>query len=176
MKTQKVPSAREMFNEGCAYLAAQHILDRAMSDKIATLEVALPMFVMSAFASELFLKCMHIQAHGAFPKTHDLQRLVLGLPEDVRADIEKHWNAHYKSFTQAAKVVSVRNNKDLILDFNKAIASQKDTFVRLRYTFSGKSISSTSDDTPMLDKLPYLLRNVLIQRNPEWLRGFRRAK
>ena len=64
--------------------------------------VGLPSIVLSAFASELFFKCIHVLETGSAPMGHNLFTLFKGLKSSTQKRITKRWDvavaSHEKTF------------------------------------------------------------------------------
>ena len=123
----------------------------------------------SAFASELYLKCLIRVDTGQIVKAeHDLRKLFLKLPPNTQAEIETPFNAQMaknpifdlsKISKEAAAVIAMRPKT-----LRDALTKGRTAFVEWRYLYEDEGALRTFD----LFGLPPILRKVILVRHPEW--------
>jgi hypothetical protein len=132
----------------------------------------------SAFAIVLYLKCLiQITTGQSFFKQHDLKKLFLKLPEDVKAEIAKQFNALPQpqyDMTNAPKEMQEAVAKRA-KDFSEALKESARAFESWRYMYEFEK--SDDLDAYSLFPLPPILRAVILERQPQWARfGFKLTK
>jgi hypothetical protein len=127
--------------------------------------VAHPAMVLSAFASELYLKCLLCLEGRKVPKTHNLKKLFQNLLPDTKGRLETLWEIENRK-PERQRVFNVIRTLDggdkLRVDLLSVLDLGADAFEELRYICeTGRSIFLLSD-------FPNLLRTVIIERKPGW--------
>lgn len=102
--------------------------------------VAIPMTVLSAFATEMYLKFMiGICTRQTVPRTHNLETLFTKLPEGLRYLLKTRWE-------NATPVeLQMRNFRDVIaerptLTFEEALHESALAFVEFRYHYESRGL------------------------------------
>ena len=128
-----------------------------------------PCLVISALASELYLKCLLVIFDTPFKEfryLHELDKLYGKLPEQIRERIKTLWDQD----------IWVQGKRELLDEFQTKIAKAPiprdfstllkfgaNTFVDLRYVYEKpRNINNVISD------LPQILRRVIIEIYPEW--------
>jgi hypothetical protein len=84
----------QVFNHGCRFLGTDQALRRVFGGSDWALTIAPPTMVLSAFASELFLKCLLILETNEAPENiHLLHVLYRRVSHKRRRRIEELWDA-----------------------------------------------------------------------------------
>ena len=127
------------------------------------------MITNSAFASELYLKCLiQIETQQVIRAEHDLKKLFSRLPAATQEEIEKPFNAEMSKAVsydlsrvskEEAEVIAKKSR-----NFREALAKGRDAFVKWRYLYEDENIFRSYD----LFGLPPILRGVILARRPEW--------
>jgi hypothetical protein len=100
-------------------------------------EVRMPAVVCSAFALELFLKCLLILEHRK-PRGHDLRELFDSLSEDTRARIRNRFAPRLPEAQRMIKEIAVAQGiAPPIVDFDGILDISKAAFVQTRYIYEG---------------------------------------
>jgi hypothetical protein len=126
-------------------------------------QIALPLVVLSAFASELFFKCLLCIETGKTPPIHLLFDLFKKLNPETQKVLEKHWNqiaAQRKEILDRIDVSRGLTPRDL----RSNLASGSDGFRLLRYIYEGKQKPFLFG----LSDLPIALRNTIAEIRPDW--------
>ena len=84
-------TAISIFHHAETFIAAYDQLHAVTAERVGML--AAPITVISAFASELYLKCLIGRETGDAPRGHDLMVLHSKLTTELKAVLEKHWLA-----------------------------------------------------------------------------------
>jgi hypothetical protein len=126
-------------------------------------EFVFPQVVMSAFASEIYLKCLHaIEFQGTVPKDHPFDKLFGGLPVGTKQVVKKHWNA-MAAHNPIFKTGSARPGKRPKNDLVSALREGGLAFMKYRCAYEGKQLKGYS-----LASLPDVLRDAILELKPEW--------
>jgi hypothetical protein len=114
-----------------------------------------PILVLSAFASELFLKSQ-IETEGTkLPRKHDLETLFGALAPDTRAAIEATWDKMMVADEHNTHRLEVQAGQSMPRDLSTALAMSKNSFQEIRYFYETNSaysvigwLSPALKDTP----------------------------
>jgi hypothetical protein len=121
--------------------------------------------VLSAFTSELYLKCLLCVETGFVPNDHKLSKLFKGLLPATRRRLEDLWDADIRR-PERQKVLdfirSMPQGAKLQLDLVYALNIGADSFIELRYFYEKESAFF------ILGDFPNLLRAVILERFPGW--------
>lgn len=99
-----------------------------------------------AFSAELFVKVLHFQRSGVYPRGHDLAVLINGFPEELQASLEARYNEivdkkpnilslRYEMFEGEGAPPSSELIPRVADRFEEAIALASPLFVKLRYLY-----------------------------------------
>lgn len=117
--------------------------------------------VLSAFASELHLKCLRIIETGSAPHGHNLKNLYKDLSKQTRAKISQEWDLYLPRIE--GKMRSMERADDPIpRDLESLLGMGARAFEGLRYP---ANVYSTGF---FLNDLPRILESVTLQLKPEW--------
>jgi hypothetical protein len=121
--------------------------------------------VLSAFASELYLKCLLCLETGKIPQTHNLKTLFDALSPETRQRLQELWDVDLHRPERQKVIAHIRtlpHSNKLRLDLPSVIKLGAEAFRELRYFYeSERSFFLLSD-------FPNLLRAVILERMP-WL-------
>jgi hypothetical protein len=124
-----------------------------------------PAMVLSAFASELYLKCLLCIETGEPAQGHDLERLFLKLEPATRHEIDHLWDVDIRAplkqkvLDHARAMPEGRNIKN---DLRYALQLGADAFTEIRYHYE------TGTSHFLLNDLPKILRIVTLRKQPTW--------
>ena len=133
-------------------------------DLIST--IAHPAMVLSAFASELYLKCLLCIETGEVPRGHNLYELFKGLKPETRRRLEDLWDGEIRRPERMKVIEHIRKlpgGDSLRLDLPYALDVGADSFIELRYFYEKQSSHF------LLGDFPDLLRKVTLERLPGWV-------
>jgi hypothetical protein len=148
------------YHKSSALLSSEIVKDMPRE---AHTEFVFPQVVMSAIASEVYLKCLHaIESQGTVPKDHPLDKLFGGLSVATKQVVKKHWNA-MAAQNPIFKTSSARPGKRPKHDMVSALREGGLAFMRYRYAYEGKQLKAYS-----LGSLPDVLRDAILELKPEW--------
>jgi hypothetical protein len=92
-KPRALPDPEEIFRHGVRFLYAEDLLRKEAVNNPRTSQLGMmPVMVLSAFAAELFLKCLLILEGQTPPDSHNLNMLFKRLPHKRKARIEQLWD------------------------------------------------------------------------------------
>jgi hypothetical protein len=127
--------------------------------------IAHPAMTLSAFASELYLKCLLCVETGRVPSTHNLRALFRQLQPATRRRLEDLWDQDIRRFERQKVLNHIRTlpkGEELKLDLPYALDIGANSFIELRYFYE------TSRSYFLLSDFPNLLRIVILERFPSW--------
>jgi hypothetical protein len=126
-------------------------------------QIILPAIVLSAFASELFFKCLLCIETGKTAQIHLLLDLFKKLTPDTKKTIEKYWDlvvSERKDVLDRLDQSRGRTPRDL----KSNLTAGSDGFRLVRYIYEG-------NQPPFffgLSDLPIVLRNTIVEMRPDW--------
>ncbi len=163
----QVPPTPELkiFMQAERFRRARHALDKTADVEIKVGWLGVPLVTISAFAIELFLKCLLLIEGGKLTKVHDLDYLFGLLPEHVRKEIEALWDARPQPDEVQWAFIESQNKIKVPRDLRGQIRESKDAFVRIRYGFE-----NASEIRFYIDQLADILWSVIVKRRPIWAR------
>lgn len=123
-----------------------------------------PAMVISAFASELYFKCLLCLRHGHPHKelNHNLERLFTHLDDDVQKHIEAAWVKYTADNSLQWDIIEKSSGVPVPRDLRSALAAGKGAFSEVRYIYEGKGGMFN------LMELPPMIRSVIITQMPHW--------
>jgi hypothetical protein len=125
--------------------------------------IVAPALVVSAFASELYIKCL-LCLHGLpVPPTHNLKNLFSRLPGKIQKTLEKKWDAYVPTRAEMFEHARTHLNYTGATNLRSAIADGATAFDEIRYAYEG-----TPSSKFFLADLPSLLRSLILELKPEW--------
>ncbi len=124
--------------------------------------IASPHMVISAFATELYFKCLLCLEAKGVPQTHNLKALFRDLAPATRARIEELWKVHARTLEDLWSVMEQTLGKTVPRDFATLIDISSSAFNELRY------LHEDSSGAFMVGDLPPILRTVILERQPLW--------
>ncbi|MEW6438128.1 MAG: hypothetical protein AB1508_13280 [Pseudomonadota bacterium] len=127
--------------------------------------VAHPAMVLSAFASELYLKCLLCVETGETPRDHNLKRLFDKLAENTRRDVEDLWDIDIRQHDKRQLIGRLRTlpkGKDMRFDLRSALELGAEAFIKLRYYYEEE------DTYFLLLHFPIVLRVAILKLFPLW--------
>jgi hypothetical protein len=121
--------------------------------------VAYPAMVLSAFASELYLKCLLCIETGGVPKGHNLKKLFDALQPITRLQLENLWDAYVRTPERMKVLNHIRTlpgGDKVRLDLRFALDIGTGSFIELRYCYEKQSSHF------LLGHFPNLLPKVIL--------------
>lgn len=147
------------------FLACDRLHRASMENEIVARELAQPILVLTAFASELFLKAQ-IAAEGApRPKSHDLRELFDLLSPGAQTIVQGEWDKVMTHREADTLRLEVTLGMPLPRDLRAALDLSRKSFEELRYVYETKSANS------VIGFFPIALREALFVLHPEWARS-----
>lgn len=153
--------ARDIFANAVDYHICCDWLTRIKTEQGSPeFRVVGPMFTMAAFASELFLKSLLVDAGcTGVPVTHDLSKLVSNAPKLLRANLVKRWKQLAPAIRPKPKIAD--------LGFVEAVQSVASNFEKWRYRHEVEiNARSMKDNGAFL--LMMFLKEFILHRHPDW--------
>jgi hypothetical protein len=137
-------------------------------------ELIIPDVVISAFACELYFKCMlTIEKKSDPPRIHHLDRLFTMLSADLQQKIERRWDAYVENSKMIGVLLA-----DTELNLTReafwlvtVLWQARKAFEEWRYVFEEEPQNGFGAVTNLL----FILREILIEMNPPW-GEFKRVK
>jgi len=154
---------------GLGFHAAENALGKHVGGPNVQLaaQIVEPVMVLSAFTTELFLKCLICLETTKTPQGHHLFELFEQLTPETQAKITHLWDTHVVpfrdpewSFIEAQPGVRKMNR-----DLPGALNASSRAFEKIRYGYEPKNRENS--DFNIVD-LPRALRHVILEMKPEW--------
>lgn len=125
--------------------------------------VAGPQIVLSAFSSELFLKCLYsIESERSPPRGHNLKTLFKELSLPRRKKIIELWDAYAATREPFWCAAEQTVGQALSRDFLDVLDEGARGFEKMRYAYEDEAFRFRLAD------LPGMLRTVVLEVRPEW--------
>lgn len=164
MKKPKKQSAaddpRKVFDHACRFLTAEKYLSELNGTQAWRFTVALPTLVLSAFAAELFLKCLVILTTGKTPtSTHQLHVLYRQIGHKEKRRIEQVWDVD-----GVPQISDLSARLKLPTDLPNALYRCSKGFENIRYGYE----SDWDGVVYYISGLPRVLIKVILELKPEW--------
>jgi hypothetical protein len=100
----------KIFLHATAFHESDHRLRNTIPlDKPGIILITQPSMVLSAFASELYLKCLLCSEHGKVPNGHNLKTLFLQLATSTRKRIDELWGEYIRQPHRQATLDYIRS-------------------------------------------------------------------
>jgi hypothetical protein len=123
--------------------------------------------VLSALASELYLKCLICIETGRVPDAvHSLKKLFRQINRRHQARIEALWDLHVQlpDVVQSLSLIEAKAGVQVPRDLAWALDVGSHGFIQLRYIYEPKGAETKF----LLGDFPRLLRIVILEIKPEW--------
>lgn len=156
------PIEPNYFMQARSFLVSDEYLRRAYDPRLSV-DLSRAAIVMSAFSSELFMKCLLLIEGSRSPKIHDLDKLFGNLRKPTRRKIYDEWDKGDTAFEMILVVIEQQKGITLPRDLDSFLRMGAKTFSDLRYP-------ERSETHFFLDRLPRILERVILGRRPEWER------
>jgi len=118
--------------------------------------------VLSAFAIELYLKCLRRLEGNSVPQTHNLKALFRDLSPHTKGRVQQLWSAYAPSQEPMWQAIEKETGNKIPRDFIDLLAISSKAFIELRYLHEDDSGSFFVGD------LPPMLKQVILERVPIW--------
>ncbi|NEV00698.1 hypothetical protein [Bradyrhizobium uaiense] len=156
---KKVPNAFHVFQHACRFLSTEQYLSNGPGDNDWRGNIALPTLVLSAFAAELFLKCLLIlETEKAPANTHQLHVLFRQISHQRQRRIIELWDVEGRP-----KILGIALIHNLPLDLPNAIDRCSRAFERIRYGYE-----ADWDDVVYYIDLPRITYKVILEIRSDW--------
>jgi hypothetical protein len=168
-------TAREPFDiflHGLKFQKSSEILSNSLLPKDGDIVddqkvsiVAHPAMILSAFASELYLKCLICVETGVVPKGHNLDKLFHQLRVETRRELDDLWDTEIRLPLKQRVIEKLRGTprgRNLKIDLRYMLKLGAEGFIKLRYHYEH------SESDFFLVDLPKVLRVAILRRFPSW--------
>jgi len=157
----------QVFTHGRRFMAAEEYLRRKGPDEEQELLrvgwIALPSNVLSAFASELFLKSLLILDGNPSLDVHNLGTLYKRLHNKKKDRLSAIWDETKEERERYLPSVETTTGAKLPRDLRGALKECGDAFTMIRYHYEDPSRSKF-----YLSELPRILHRYILEIKPEW--------
>jgi hypothetical protein len=155
---------RKVWANAERYWAACQVLGETTGkDQELMVMLALPQIVLSAFASELYLKCLLlIEECTSVPNDRNLKRLFDLLMPQTRAKITELWNSNSLKLEDLWKIIEENGKRSLPRTLSTLLELSSIGFQKLRYVHEDCDVEFFVSD------LPRILLAVILERMPSW--------
>jgi hypothetical protein len=159
-KPRPVSDPEQVFNHASQFLATDQALRKIFGGTEWGLTIGPPTMVLSAFASELYLKCLLILETGETPEdSHLLHVLYRRLSNKRRRRIEEMWDADARP-----KLENLARMLGVPTDLPNALFRCSKAFEQLRYAYESKF----NNVTYYIGDFPWVLMRAIVEIKPEW--------
>jgi hypothetical protein len=155
---------RDVYRQGIRFLVTDVVLRRKVESE-PDLEESLkyPGMVISAFASELFLKCLKLIDGKGTSNSHKLAELFGDLSHDTQALIRAEWDTMLAVSEPMYQELERKHRVKIPRDLNTSLAECGEAFMKLRYIYE-----LPKGSTFYITQLPLVLKNVVKKLKPDW--------
>jgi hypothetical protein len=130
-----------------------------------------PVGVLSAFACELFLKCLVCVERGDQPHGHDLLALFNLLSAQTRERLSEMWASHAQKYQDKVQEFSAMHGLTFETELVAALKTGRRAFDLIRYRHEERG----EEFAFYLGALPYMLRNRAFELRPDWAEQAKKA-
>jgi hypothetical protein len=161
---QMLPDPHKLYIHGVRFLYADEFLRaKSVDDKTASQFNMFPGMVISAFAAELFLKCLLILEGHTPNNTHNLGSLFKPLHNKTKARIEELWDTSVLARSAQFEMSEKFTNLEMARDLRGALKECGNAFEELRYLY----------EDPMnvrfyIGDLAGILEGVILELKADW--------
>jgi hypothetical protein len=138
------------------------LLLRSFDDQQIAVAVASPALILSAFASEIYLKCIICLETGELAHGHHLKNLFRQIGPCTRRAIQQRWDAYVSS--PLKQRLYAKNGSPVPVDLDWTLSEGSSAFTFLRYIHEVDNLKTKF----LLGDFPNILRDVIIQMRPQW--------
>jgi hypothetical protein len=162
-KSSKPVDPKSVFQLACKFASSEQHLRHKSNPNAGFM--ASPSMVLSAFAIELFLKCLLVLEGKEIARTHSLDVLYQELSRSQRRRIEKAWDKEARP-----KIIQLnqRFGYGHPSDLPRALVTCGQTFMDMRYGYE-----DPDRQVFYLGELPTILWRTILELRPEWAMGER---
>lgn len=138
-----------------------HITEFVLRNEIDTARtgvhntIKIPGMVLSAFAAELYLKCLLLLEGTKPPREHNLYKLFLALSADAQTQVKAQWTEAMAATEHIIREMETTYNLTVPRDLDTALLECGDSFELLRYVFEGHQVKF------YITQLPLVVRNTI---------------
>ncbi len=159
-----------IFLAGTNYFRTQQLIHSAVDYNLNRLVeggYALPAAMLSAFASELILKCIICIETGKIPHGHALKALFDQLSSDSQVELQRLWGDYAQQRAEEWDYLEEKYESEIPRSLTEALEAGTNAFEALRYAHHEKPNKSFAGY--VLDDFPHLLGRRALQLRPQWL-------
>jgi len=154
-------SAQDVYKHADAFYFTIDHLHRSVDR--AKYSIMVPIVVLSAFASELLLKCLLHVERGETPRVHLLYDLFLELTPETQSRLEGLWDEIAVQRKAMLDQIDAQLQRKLPRDLRSNLQMGSDAFRLVRYVYEGGQ-----DFEYVLSDLPIILKKRIQELKPEW--------
>jgi len=159
-----------IFLHGLGFHVAENALGKHVGGPNVQLaaQLAEPVMVLSAFTTELFLKCLICLETTKTPQGHHLFELFEQLSPATQAKIVHLWDTHIVpvrdpewTFIESQPGIGRKIHRDL----PGALAASSRAFEKIRYGYEPKNRENSDFN---VSDMPRILHRLILEMKPEW--------
>jgi hypothetical protein len=159
--SKKPITPQSIFQHAETFMASLDHMHNAGPDRVTSF--AAPLLVITAFAAELYFKCLLCHATGNIPRGHYLHHLYSKLPNNYQTTLNKYWSLIVKDREEMLRNLEDQGESTLPRDLNGALVEGNKAFEQLRYIYEGPEAFRFN-----LSELPIALRRTILEIEPTW--------
>ena len=153
----------EIYKHGTSFFKAIDQLHDSINRGISGHELGIPIIVLSAFTSEIFLKCLISIEKGVSVRGHDLKGLYDQLTPETQNRIENKWNVIVLTRSDSLNKIEEDTGQPIPRDLMSNLVESRKSFEQVRYIYE-----PGQDVRALLSDLPIPLRDVILEMRPSW--------
>jgi hypothetical protein len=159
-RSQPAADPLQVFNHACRFLGTDQALRKVFGGSDWGIIIGPPTMVLSAFASELFLKCLLILETGEAPENiHPLHVLYRRVSHKRRRRIEELWDNDARP-----KLAGLAQALNLPTDLPNALFQCSKAFEQLRYAYE----NNFNNVRYYIGDFPWIVMRAIVEVKPEW--------
>jgi HEPN domain-containing protein len=162
-KPPKKVQAVEIFKHAETFYKSIDQLHKTDRNVIAA--VSMPICVLSAFASELYLKCLVCDETGKMARGHHLHDLFRKLSSPTQRLLERLWDQQNATREAILRKIDAQNEKPIPRDLRSCLKAGNKSFEQIRYAYE-----RGEDFVFVLSDFPTVLRQALLNVRPDWFK------
>jgi len=154
---------KKVFDQAERFRIADRLLRSDRFKMQVTEVIMLPAIVLSAFSSELFMKCMLLLEGGKLERTHNLHCLFGKLTPSTQDKIAALWDAEIATDKEQLDQLQAAAGVPVPRDLDGVLRACGDAFTAIRYEYEDPLRANF-----LMSELPPMLKEVVLVGRPDW--------
>jgi HEPN domain-containing protein len=154
---------KKVFDQAERFRVADRLLRSDRFEMQVTEVIILPAIVLSAFSSELFMKCIVLLEGGKLERTHNLYSLFGKLTKSTQDRIVALWDAEIATDKDQLDQLQAVAGVPVPRDLPGVLKECGDAFTAIRYEYEDPLKANF-----LMSELPPMLKEVVLAARPDW--------